>query len=126
MVSVKDHLKAAQYLSESLDSKFKVGPWSFGLDPIIGLIPIAGDIATTAVSLYIVWIGVQMRLPSDKIAQMMGNVIFDFLLDFIPILGQIADFAFKSNQRNLKILMDYASAESDSAPVDIIDAQIVR
>lgn len=119
MFNIKAHLKIAQYLCYSLDSKFKVGPFSFGLDPLIGLIPIAGDIATTAVSLYIVWIGIQMRLPQEKIAQMIGNVVFDFLLDFIPILGQIADFAFKSNERNLKILMEFT-------PADIIEGEIVK
>ena len=68
----------------------------------------AGDVFTTLLSFYIVWIGVQMKLPQDKIAQMVGNVMLDFLLDFIPVLGQIADFAFKANIRNLEILKQYA------------------
>lgn len=48
-----------------------------------------------------------LHLPEDKISQMIGNVVIDFLLDFIPVLGQISDFAFKSNERNLKILQQY-------------------
>ena len=106
-MNIYTHFQASKYLAHSLDSQFKVGPWSFGLDPIIGLLPIAGDVLTTAVSIYIVWVGIEMKIPSEKIAQMIGNVALDFLLDFIPILGQAADFAFKSNERNIKILEDY-------------------
>lgn len=119
MFDTRHHLKIAEYLSHSLDDKFQFGPISFGLDPIIGLIPIAGDIFTTALSFYIVWIGIGMKLPEEKIAQMIGNVVLDFLLDFIPVLGQIADFAFKSNIKNLEILKKYA-------PSDIFDSRLVK
>jgi hypothetical protein len=105
---MNSHLRFAKYLAHSLDSQFKVGNLSFGLDPIIGLFPIVGDIVTTLVSLYIVWIGIEMKVPSDKIAQMVGNVVIDFLLDFIPLLGQVADFVWKANEMNLQIIEKYA------------------
>src|SRR5438105_3931179 len=97
MVGMNGHLHAAEMLAQLLDNQFQLGRFRFGLDPIIGLIPILGDIFTTILSIYIVWIGIQMRLPADKVAQMIGNVAIDFLLDFIPGLGQIIDFAWKSN-----------------------------
>ena len=117
-MDTKTHLKIAERLAKELDTKFQVGRFKFGLDPLIGLVPIFGDIFTTALSLYIVWIGVQMKLPGEKIAQMIGNVVFDFLLDFVPILGQIADFAFKANIRNLEILRKYS--------LDYVEGKIVE
>lgn len=49
-----------------------------------------------------------MKLPQERISQMIGNVIIDFFLDFIPIFGQIVDFAFKSNILNIEIIEKYA------------------
>ncbi len=118
MPHVSHHYKTAKWLTESLDSKFKVGPFKFGLDPIIGLIPWFGDLAGLILSLYIFWIGVKLRIPFDKLAQMLGNIALDFMLGIIPLVGDIADFTFKSNTRNLKILSEFA-------PGDILEGEIV-
>ena len=118
-MSPKQHLKIAEWLAKGLDEKFEVAGFKFGLDPIIDLIPIAGDVITTLCSFYIVWIGIEMKLPQERIAQMIGNIVIDFLLDFIPILGQVIDFAFKSNMRNLEILKKYA-------PADVINAKLIK
>jgi hypothetical protein len=102
------HLKTARFLADLLDNKFEIAGFHFGLDPIIGLIPFVGDLVTTIFSFYIVWIGMQMKLPPDKISQMIANVVFDFLLDFIPVIGQAADFVWKANSKNMEILEDFA------------------
>ncbi len=111
MSHTKTHYQTAKWLTESMDSKFKIGPWSFGLDPIIGLVPWVGDFIGLALSLYIFWIGIQMRVPLDKLAQMLGNIIFDFILGVIPLIGDLADFAFKANSKNMEILEKYAEKE---------------
>lgn len=105
---MKEHLKIAENLAHLLDSQFKVGKFSFGLDPLVNFIPGIGSVITTSLSFYIIWIGIQMKLPSDKIAQMVGNVVMDFLISLIPILGQILDFTFKANERNLRIIKEFA------------------
>jgi len=102
------HLKIARALADLLDNKFEVLGFHFGLDPLIDLVPIVGDLITTALSLYLVWIGIKMKLPPDKISQMIANIVFDFLLDFIPVIGQAADFVWKSNLKNMEILENYA------------------
>ncbi len=115
---MNSHLKTAEYLANLLDNKYGVGKFRFGLDPLLGFFPIAGDVFAAALSFYIIWIAIDMKLPQDKIVQMIKNVLIDFSLDFIPVVGQIADFAFKANIKNLEILKKYA-------PVDIIEGQTI-
>lgn len=118
VITEKHHLLIAANLTRMLESQFKIGKYRFGLDPILGLIPGGGDIISLALSFYIIWIAIQMRIPVDKLIQMMGNVVYDFFLGFIPILGDIADFAYKANTRNLEILKQYA-------PNDILEGEVV-
>lgn len=75
-----------------------------GLDPIIGLIPGIGDSITTAVSLYIVYEGYKLGATRTQLVQMVGNVAIDALVGTVPVLGDLFDFAFKANARNLAIL----------------------
>ncbi len=114
---MKSKMQQVEMLSNLLDNQFKIGPWRFGLDPLIDLIPGVGDVLTTGLSFYIVYLGFQLGVPKEHIMRMIGNVVFDFLLDFIPILGQVADFAFKANVRNLEIIKKYAQSEIKEAQV---------
>jgi hypothetical protein len=116
---MKDHLKTAAILANLLDNKFKVLDIKFGIDPILGLIPGGGDLVSLILALYIVWIGIKMELPQDKIARMIGNVILDFGIGLVPVLGDVADFAFKSNIMNLEILKQHKEK-------DIIEGEIVE
>lgn len=98
------HLKTAQYLADLLDSKFKIGGFRFGLDPLIGLLPFIGDAVVLLVSVYILWIGEKMKVPEDKFSQMVSNVVIDTLMGFVPVVGDIGDFIFKANVKNLDII----------------------
>ena len=102
------HLKVAIGLSELLDNKFKIGRFSFGIDPLLGAIPGIGDAITLCLSLYVVWIGIKMNLPSEKLAKMIGNLVLDFVLGTIPIIGDIGDFFYKANIKNMEILKKHA------------------
>ncbi len=53
---------------------------------------------------YLIWEARNLGLPKWKIARMAGNVGVDTVLGFIPLVGDIFDFAFRSNSRNLKIV----------------------
>jgi len=78
-----------------------------GLDAIIGLVPVLGDIVTTAMGAYIVWEARNLGLPRWKLARMGANVLFDTAIGAIPLVGDAADLLFRSNSRNLKILMKH-------------------
>lgn len=107
------HLRAAEQLTHILDTQFSFLGACFGLDPILGLIPGVGDAASTLLSLYLVWIGTQLELPSHKLAQMLGNSVLDFLVGIVPVLGDIGDFAFKANSRNLALLKQHLEEQLD-------------
>ncbi|KQM71845.1 DUF4112 domain-containing protein [Sphingomonas sp. Leaf20] len=75
-----------------------------GLDFIVGLIPVVGDLIAAAMGSWLVWEARNLGLSKFQIARMMGNVGFDAVLGFIPFVGDAADLYFRSNTRNLKII----------------------
>ena len=75
-----------------------------GLDSIIGLIPVVGDLTTAAMGAYIVWEARNLGVPKWKLARMAANVGFDTALGAIPFVGDAFDFFWRSNTRNLRIL----------------------
>jgi hypothetical protein len=76
----------------------------FGLDPILGLIPGLGDVAGAALSGYIVLTGIRLGAPRSVVVRMIGNVALDTLLGSVPVLGDLFDASWKSNQKNVALL----------------------
>jgi hypothetical protein len=104
---MEKHIKVATSLVELLENRFSIFGFRFGLDPILGLFVGAGDAVTAMIALYVVWIAMRMNLPTEKIVRMLGNIALDLAIGFIPVFGDIADFGFKSNTRNLEILKSH-------------------
>ena len=75
-----------------------------GLDAIVGLVPVAGDVIAGIMGLYLVWEARNLGLPKWKIWRMIGNVGFDTLLGSVPLVGDVFDMLFRSNSANLKII----------------------
>ena len=75
-----------------------------GLDAVVGLVPVVGDVITAAMGAYLVWEARNLGLPKWKLWRMAANVGFDGVLGFIPLVGDVADFLFRSNTRNLRIV----------------------
>ncbi|WP_445192110.1 DUF4112 domain-containing protein [Sphingomonas sp. Tas61C01] len=73
-----------------------------GLDALLGLVPVVGDIAAAGIGTWIVWEARNIGMSRYQLARMMGNVGFDALLGMVPLVGDAADFFFRSNTRNLK------------------------
>lgn len=99
-----------------LDSTFRIPGtrFRFGLDPIIGLVPGAGDVASGAISLYVLLRALQFRLPPIVIARMVVNTLLDLTIGVIPVIGDVFDFAYRSNARNIALLDAYASERGRS------------
>jgi len=75
-----------------------------GLDVILDLVPVVGDIAAAALGAYIVWEAKNLGMSKWQISRMAGNVGVDWLLGLIPFVGAIPDFFFRSNTRNLRMI----------------------
>lgn len=79
------------------------------LDPIVGLfVPGLGDLLTATVGLYIVKLAASRRLPRVVIARMLMNLGIDTAVGAIPIAGDIFDFAWQANRRNVALLKSRA------------------
>ena len=101
--SVRHRVEAMERILERLfiipGTKQKVG-----LDVILDLVPVVGDIAAAALGAYIVWEARNLGMSKTQIARMAGNVGVDWVLGLIPWVGAIPDFFFRSNTRNLRII----------------------
>lgn len=74
-----------------------------GLDALLGLVPVIGDLAA-ALGSYIIWEARNLGLPRWKIARMMGHVAFDTVLGAVPVVGDAFDLFYRSNSYNLGII----------------------
>lgn len=99
-------IRRLRFLARLLDDAVVIPGtrWSIGLDPVIGLAPGIGDGLSMAISGYIIFEGWRLGASRQTLARMVVNVAIDALLGLIPVAGDAADFAFKANQRNLRLL----------------------
>lgn len=75
-----------------------------GLDSLVGLVPVVGDLATAAMGAWMVWEARNLGMSKWQLARMAGNVGVDTLVGAIPFAGDIFDFLYKSNSKNLRII----------------------
>ena len=75
-----------------------------GLDALLGLVPVLGDVIAAGLGAYIVWEARNLGMSKWHLTRMGANVAFDAALGFVPLIGDAADFVFRSNSRNLKII----------------------
>lgn len=100
-----------------MDDLFRVPGlgWRFGLDALIGLIPGFGDTATSLVSFYILVAAVRHRVPKITIARMAVNLALDYVIGSLPLVGDLFDAWWKSNQKNVALLKERATVSGDDA-----------
>lgn len=75
-----------------------------GLDALAGLIPVAGDLITAAMGAWMIWEARNLGLPKWQLWRMAANVGFDTAIGAVPLVGDVFDFAFRSNSKNLRII----------------------
>ena len=102
----EEKLLRLKRLSHKLDEAFTVPGTErkIGIDPIIGLIPGGGDLIGGVLSIYIMYAGIGMGVSRAVIIRMFGNVALEFVIGCIPIIGDLFDATWKSNQRNVELI----------------------
>lgn len=103
-----------EFLSVLLDSRWRIPGTAirFGLDALVGLVPVLGDTATGLVSAYIVLRARKCGAGKLLVARMLANVLFDTVLGSVPILGSIFDVYYKANNRNIRLLHAHLSRQA--------------
>ena len=92
------------------DSAFRIPGTqiTFGLDPILGLFPGLGDLASPILSLVLLWHGARLRVPKVVLTRMVLNVLIDVGVGAIPVAGDLFDFGWKANVWNLELIERHA------------------
>ncbi len=92
--------------AELLDSKFRIPNTDirFGIDPLLGLVPGAGDWLGAFISLYFLFQAVLLGGRAAVLGRMFINILLDLLIGSIPVIGDLFDVYWKANERNAAIL----------------------
>ena len=103
---VDERLRWVERIARLMDSQFRLPGtrFRFGLDPLLGLVPIVGDLSTTAVSVALLLTMLRHGASGAVAVRMALNILIDTLVGAVPILGNVFDFAYKSNERNVALL----------------------
>ncbi|NPC90665.1 DUF4112 domain-containing protein [Gluconacetobacter entanii] len=108
-MDIRRRIMRLRRLATLLDAAFVVPGTHFrwGLDTLIGLLPVAGTLVMALPSLYIIWEAHRMNVPGRLLVRMIGNVAVELLADFVPVLGDLVDTVYKANLRNIALLEDH-------------------
>ena len=88
-----------------LDSAVRLpGGFRIGLDGIVGLVPVVGDLAGLGLSSYLVFAAARLGVRRSVLARMAANVALESAIGVVPIVGDAFDFVFKANERNVRLL----------------------
>jgi hypothetical protein len=107
MPSVRSEEHEAERLAHLLDDELRIPGtrMRFGLDPLIGIIPIVGDVIVTAAGGWILMAAHRLGVPRHALITMAGNLLINGCIGSIPIFGDAFSFVFKCNARNAAALL---------------------
>ena len=106
-----------QRIAKLMDSQIRVPGIGIriGADAVLGLVPGFGDILTGAIGAYLIYEAQRLGIPRSAIARMVANIAFDTAIGAIPVAGDIWDFFFRANDRNMQILARHVGG----LPIDV-------
>lgn len=106
-------LGTARALAHLLDRSFRIPGTSrrFGLDPVLGLLPVGGDVVAALGSGYILYVAWRNGAPGPMIGRMLFNVVMDTVVGAVPVLGDLFDGWWQANARNIRMLDDWLQEE---------------
>jgi len=111
-----------RHIARLLDSSIVIPVlgWRIGADAIIGLVPGVGDAAMGLVGAYLIYEAHRLGAPKSALARMIGNLVLDTAIGAIPIVGDIWDFFFRSNDRNMQILARHVGGLPLDVPYETV------
>lgn len=108
-----ERLERIRRLVRLLDEAFRIPGTNYrvGLDGLIGLVPVAGDLITGGLALWIIREAAEMGVPRRTLMRMFWNVGVDVTAGFVPAVGDLFDIAWKANVKNLALLEKHFARE---------------
>ena len=105
-------LARLRHWSTLLDSAFRVPGTNlrFGWDPIVGLVPWLGDLVSPVFSIAVLIMAIQLGIPRIVQVRMALTILVDVAVGIVPVVGDLFDFVWKSNEWNLRLLERHAHA----------------
>jgi hypothetical protein len=98
-----------------------------GLDAIIGVVPVAGDLVSGIISTYMIWEARQLGVSRWLIARMMTNTLIDTAFGAVPVLGDAFDVLFRANMKNMALLRRHMDKRGLTRPTGpVIEGEAVR
>ncbi|NHN47130.1 DUF4112 domain-containing protein [Halostella sp. JP-L12] len=105
-------LKRMRMVGTLLDDAIRVPGTDFrvGIDPIVGILPVAGDSVMSVISMYIVLEAANLGVPMSTVAKMVLNIAVDTVFGSVPVIGTLFDAGWKANKRNVKLVEQHLDA----------------
>ncbi len=121
-------------LARIMDSLFVIPGTQLrlGVDSILGLVPIVGDVLAQVVSAYLIMEARRLGVSKLTLWRMVGNSLIDTVVGAVPLVGDAFDVAFKANMKNLRLLQrhlekqGYRPAAGGKSPGGVIDGTYER
>ncbi|PSP50342.1 DUF4112 domain-containing protein [Halobacteriales archaeon QH_7_69_31] len=113
-------VRRMRFVANLLDDSIRVPGTDLriGIDPILGILPGAGDAMAAAMSVYIVLESARLGVPFLTLLRMMANVTLDFAIGSVPVIGPLFDAAWKANQKNVELAVEHLGGESPEFVVE--------
>ena len=97
-----------------------------GLDALIGLMPVAGDVISGLISSYLIWGARRLGAPRWLIARMMANTLVDTTIGAIPLVGDAFDLVFRADMKNMALLRRHMEKRGLTPPGPVNDGEVVH
>jgi hypothetical protein len=88
-----------------------------GVDAVLGLVPVLGDLISQAIATYIIWEARQLGVSKVTLWRMVGNTLIDTVVGAVPIAGDVFDVAFRANMKNLRLLQRHLEKQGYQMPI---------
>jgi hypothetical protein len=95
-----------------------------GLDAVVGLVPVIGDIIGAAMGSWLIWEARNLGMSKFQLIRMGGNVAVDTVLGMVPFAGDAFDLLFRSNTRNLRIILKWM--DKHHPETQVIEGEVVK
>ena len=118
-------VRRMQIVANFLDDSIRIPgtDYRIGVDPILGVLPGAGDVVSAALSTYIVAESARLGVSQTTLLKMIANVSIDLAGGALPVVGGLFDAVFKANKRNLDLFFEDVGAreppEEDVVRIDV-------